>query len=102
MAEAGEVAMRARWKLVESDPFKLEWHRTIEPSRGYLRLCYDRSNRVFRAWVFCERYSIEFGTFLRHSPDNHDEHRRGKREATKLLKRLRSALAGVGEDECPF
>lgn len=71
--------------------------RGIEPSRGYLRLAYNADR--YCVTVYCENYEIA----LPWSPVVRVKTlSAAKREAGRLLKRMRSALKGVGEDDCPF
>jgi hypothetical protein len=81
---------RINWKRV--DP--RTWERTIEPSRGFLRL--SLTGGAYAVAVHCERFVLSLPGFTERSLE------RAKRRATRDLAELRSVLAGVGEDRCPF
>jgi hypothetical protein len=88
---------RFRWKRVDSRT----WVRTIEPSAGYMELADvgkpgSGPGAVYAISVHCERFALSLPGFVETSPT------RAKRHASRDLAELRSALAGVGEDRCPF
>jgi hypothetical protein len=70
------------------------WTRRIEPSSGYIGL--SLVGGAYAIVVHCERFTVPLPGFTERSLE------RAKRRAMRDLAELRSALAGVGEDRCPF